>query len=123
MKIVIPWEWVESKNVKYTRWSGGRRALSDDYRKGKDKIAELALEQMEEHNFEYIKDDKFKIVMVLFEPTAHHRDIFNYTQIVFDALEEVCYSDDYYIDVGVVKRGAIDRDNARVEVYIERVEE
>jgi len=116
MHIVIPWEQGGvSKNNKYTRWSGGRIALTAEYRDAKEAITEVASDQI--GNLEAY-DQHVNILIIFHMPDKRHRDIFNYTQIVFDGLEGVAYTDDWHIDYATVVRGPVDRENPRIEVYI-----
>lgn len=117
MEIVLPWEdHIVSKNNKRAMWSGGRPAQTSEWTDGLSNIEKAAENQIPEDFEPY--DEPVAVTILLWEPTGHHRDISNYTQIIYDGLEGVVYTDDYHINYASVGRAGIDRDIPRAVVYI-----
>ncbi len=117
VKITIPWEHAISKNNKFTVWRRGQPALTKTYRDAKEKILEVAKEQ--------IGDTKPFNVRVhvefdLYAPDRRRRDILNYMQILCDGIEGAAYDNDCLIDYAIVRRCEPDKINPRVEIRVKK---
>ena len=53
--IVIPWEHAVSKNNKFTVWRRGQPALTKTYRDAKERILQIAKEQIGDTSFTIFK--------------------------------------------------------------------
>lgn len=63
-----------------------------------------------------------RVTLTFLMPDWRRRDVHNYEELLFDALEGVCYTDDWFVCEHHCSR-AVDRKNPRVIVEIEPVEE
>lgn len=61
---------------------------------------------------------KVEIDFYFYPPDNRRRDIFNYTQMLCDGLNDVVYGDDWQIDEGHVHRMDKDKENPRVEIEV-----
>lgn len=120
-RIVIPWndpvtgeQVLVSKNDKMTKWSNGRMALTDGYRDAKGNIRDMARKQWEGDPYDW----PIALVMTYFEPTRHRRDIANYNECLFDGLENIAFTDDYWVFCLSAQRGGKDAENPRVEIDV-----
>ena len=113
IKVKIPFRFLTSKNDKFVVWQG-RPRLSKNYRDGKEAIHTLAAEQTNREPY----DEPVMVSIEFHMPNKLRRDILNYTQQLCDGLEGIVYINDCLISKAVVIRGAIDKQNPRVEVII-----
>ena len=116
MKISIPFEHCVSKRDKYTKWRGGKIALSEKYRSAKLAVNYIARAQRARGAGPL--DGPVELHGVVWFPTGHRRDIHNYIQLIADAIEGVAYENDNQIHRLVWERGGIDRERPRIDLSI-----
>lgn len=111
--LAIPWEHIVSKNDKLTVVRG-RPRLSTKYKNAKEAIGWLGRAKWKQPHTGPVRVD-----VGVYAPNKRRYDIFNVTQLIFDALEGSAYENDFLIAYGTVQRMDIDRENPRVEVTVQ----
>ena len=116
MKISIPFEHCVSKRDKYTKWQGGKIALSTKYRSAKLAVNYIARAHREQGAGPL--EGPVEMRGVTHFPDRRRRDIHNYIQLIADAIEGVAYENDNQINKLVWERGEIDRERPRIDLTL-----
>lgn len=116
MKISIPFEHCVSKRDKYTKWKGGKIALSEKYRSAKLAVNYIARAQRA--NGAGPVEGPVRMHGIVHFPDKRRRDIHNYIQMIADAIEGVAYENDNQIEILLWERGVIDKERPRIDLTI-----
>jgi len=111
MEFVIGWDFVCSKNYKSY---GTKRRHTKKWLNALNGARQVAQSQADGQPY----DEPIAVLFEFHEPDRRHRDIWNYVELLGDALEDIAYTDDWHVNLSVEVRREVDRENPRVEITI-----
>lgn len=119
VEVVFPWSLYVSANERLIP-RGDRLVSSSAYRNRMEAARLVAQNQTTDMTF---GTEPVRMVQHIYPPDKRRRDVRNVGKLFEDALEGVLYEDDYQIrDLRMVYH-AVDRDDPRIVVTVERMEE
>lgn len=116
IELTIPFP--PSQNHMYFTAKNGMRILRTEAKKVFNIIRQKSIDAVREQGWKReLEGIWYRVEMKFYMPDKRKRDSHNTFKIMFDAMEDVIYPDDYYI-LPTVKSVDIDRNNPRVEIKI-----
>ena len=117
IRIVFPWSCAVSSNYR-TAFHGGRHKLSPRYRKA---LENAHLEAMNQYRGP-VFGGNVSVHLRVYPPDRRKRDAPNLAKLILDAMEGILYLDDVQVTDLRITAEAMDKENARIEATIERID-
>lgn len=115
LRLTLPWAVMTPDNRRFHPGRG--HVLTTRYRQGKEAVFLLAMAQTKPPR-PVFPLEAVKVGLVFFMPDKRRRDPTNLLKGLLDALEGAVYADDKQIEALSWRKGALDRENPRVELTV-----
>jgi Holliday junction resolvase RusA-like endonuclease len=115
LRLTLPWDVMTPDNRRFHPGRG--HVLTTRYRRGKEAAYLLVMSQVKAPR-PVFPVEAVQVSLDFFVPDKRRRDPTNLLKGLLDALEGVVYSDDKQIEALSWRKGALDRENPRVEITI-----
>lgn len=121
LEVVLPWTPCAVPVNRWTRAVDGKVLKSRRYRRGLDHASGLAM--VAASGIRPDADQPFRVEVAVYLPDRRRRDLDGLAKLPLDALEGWVYEDDYQVKDLRLYVAGLDRDEPRLELVVEPMEE